>query len=877
MSGPELYKEWAQKAQAEGRATSPAALPALHPDEGVNRVLGIRMLHDACTDGVESKACVAFNQGGVAPDDVMMGRHSLIRAANAGNANIVQLLLSRDASLEIRDEAGQTALHAAAAGGDAECTLLISGRVNNLEWVDSNQRTALVTAAVSNKTDAAKVLTAAGSDLEAQDCLGRTAMSWAAQHNNADMMLLLIENGANPYLPDKRGRTPLHWAAGSGSQEAAILLLEKGAQAEAPDIRHRTPLHAACEAGKGSMVQLLADEAQASLVLLDELGRTPLHVAVGCSQVEATTALLGVAGARGDALRAVCGVKDLQGASALHIAARLNEGAVHAQLLVNAGSDIESTDNEGMTALRYAARSGYLDTVKILIDGGADLNAQDLANVSEYHGETALMLAVRNGHNDVAKLLASSGANINARDLKGMSAFHSAASSGQTGLVSYLIEAGADINALDHQGKTPAFLASEKGLQQVVRVLASHKADLGVCDLDGRSALHWCADNQQGECMLEALVSCGADINQPDSVNQSSPLHLAAARGLEQSCRILVASGANVRAKDLHKQTPLHTAARCSREGVFRILMAAEGSSCNDLDTLGQTPLHLAAAAGQLQIARLCIQSKTPVNVVDGLGMTALHLAAKSGSAQVTQLLCAQGAAVDVESDAIHQTALHLASSTGNGCDVAQALLRAGAYHGARDSEGLTPLMAAARVGDTQTVSLLARAVEGDGISCRDHSGRSALFWAAAHGHVRSAEALVEAGAVIQDAVEASGCTMLHIAVENNQNEMVKWLLSTSAATVLMQSADSEYNVTPLSVACAAANVEAVVVLVEAGANPDIIDNRGRTSLHWAAEAGVSNAVSALIQAGADVSIRDKEGNLARDCATSARVMAMLE
>ena len=92
----------------------------------------------------------------------------------------------------------------------------------------------------------------------------------------------------------------------------------------------------------------------------------------------------------------------------------------------------------------------------------------------------------------------------------------------------------------------------------------------------------------------------------------------------------------------------------------------------------------------------------------------------------------------DIQSDDTHVSPLHLAAGSGSGSDCVLALLRAGAYHGTKDVHGTTPLMTAAKVGDTDTVSMLARAVQGDGLVCADHLGRSALFWAAAQG-VRAA------------------------------------------------------------------------------------------------------------------------------------------
>jgi ankyrin repeat protein len=70
---------------------------------------------------------------------------------------------------------------------------------------------------------------------------------------------------------------------------------------------------------------------------------------------------------------------------------------------------------------------------------------------------------------------------------------------------------------------------------------------------------------------------------------------------------------------------------------------------------------------------------------------------------------------------------------------------------------------------------------------------------------------------------------------------------------------------------------EAVVrLLLDRGAPIDAVDNRGRTALMIAAEAGDAAVVGALLDRGADQTVRDSQGKTARDLATSAAVRAKL-
>ena len=69
---------------------------------------------------------------------------------------------------------------------------------------------------------------------------------------------------------------------------------------------------------------------------------------------------------------------------------------------------IDSTDKLGWTPLHWAARSGQVEVVRMLIDSGADVNYAD-----EKAG-TPLHMAVYSGHGDVAELLIAKGADVNA-------------------------------------------------------------------------------------------------------------------------------------------------------------------------------------------------------------------------------------------------------------------------------------------------------------------------------------------------------------------------------------------------------------------------------------------------------------------------------
>jgi len=86
-------------------------------------------------------------------------------------------------------------------------------------------------------------------------------------------------------------------------------------------------------------------------------------------------------------------------------AAKHNHGEV-AKLLLNKGADINAQDEGGGTALMVATQPGYLNEVKILLEKGADVNAKDV------NGTTALgqMYLPHVNYKEIEKLLKAHGA-----------------------------------------------------------------------------------------------------------------------------------------------------------------------------------------------------------------------------------------------------------------------------------------------------------------------------------------------------------------------------------------------------------------------------------------------------------------------------------
>lgn len=122
---------------------------------------------------------------------------------------------------------------------------------------------------------------------------------------------------------------------------------------------------------------------------------------------------------------------------------------------------------DGFTALHFACFFGQAEAARILINGGADVNAEarNAMRVRPLHSAAS----ARNL--DAARLLLEHGANVNARQHGGWVPIHSAAQNGDRNMIELLLKHGADPSRANDQGQTPAAVARDKGHGAVAALL----------------------------------------------------------------------------------------------------------------------------------------------------------------------------------------------------------------------------------------------------------------------------------------------------------------------------------------------------------------------------------------------------------------------
>jgi ankyrin repeat protein len=265
----------------------------------------------------------------------------------------------------------------------------------------------------------------------------------------------------------------------------------------------------------------------------------------------------------------------------------------------------------------------------------------------------------------------------------------------------------------------------------------------------------------------------------------------------------------------------------------------------NTPDSSGLTPLVLASAFGTLESVKMLLALGAAVNGSALGGLTPLHVAWHD-EAVVRTLL--QNAATTIDATTQNgATPLWIAASATGTAEVIATLIAHRADPNTADSRGVTPLMAAATVGNSAAAMLLLDKGADPAAyapAAIGHKSVTPLMGAAANADLTLARRIIQAGpdvnrrapdndgTVKNGQVALGGFTALHLAVASRDPEMVKLLIDARASI----DAQDVRGFSPLvwAVATDGADRSVARMLVRAGANPQLKPTTGDTPVEWA-------------------------------------------
>jgi len=242
------------------------------------------------------------------------------------------------------------------------------------------------------------------------------------------------------------------------------------------DSNKRTPISVAASEGRLEIVQFLVLKG-AQLNEVDHMGNTPLYDAVRNKHEDVVDALLKAG--------AVLGLdENTVGVLMCEAASKEDQtvGVQEIRLLVKCGSNVNSKDYDGRTALHLAASTDKDNVIKVLLSLGADMYAKD-----RFDG-TPLDDALRERNQRAMTLLVEAGATIN--EMKASLQLCQAGCDGDLDFIQHMMNNGSNLSAGDYDRRTCLHLAASSGQVHVVNYLLSHQdIDVNVVDRMGGTPL----------------------------------------------------------------------------------------------------------------------------------------------------------------------------------------------------------------------------------------------------------------------------------------------------------------------------------------------------------------------------------------------------
>jgi ankyrin repeat protein len=542
--------------------------------------------------------CIAVCLSCIAGIGLGAGPSEIANAAERGDRAAVRELIAKKADVNAAQPDGSTALHWAVYRNDPEMleTLLRAGA--KVKVSNRNAISPLYMASLYGNPVIIGRLLKAGADAKDKGPSGETMLMLASRNGNPEAVKLLLAAGADVNAKENlRGTTALMWAVEQKHPAAVKVLLEGGADFRARSGNAGNPRNYMASSGANSnageqtakMRLCVAASGGPSVEEQIKTGSTSLSDTEGpCAEYGRNARGRGAPAAGGGAGGGAAGGGQRRGGGAGRGASPDAEAAAPD----DAGEDdgpvagLVGTGGGGLTPLILAARENDVESAKLLVAAGADVNETSNA------GWSPLLIATNNRNYILGKFLVDKAADVNKANSTAFNPLYLATDNrnieggdypvpkpdmDHLEFIRLLLERGADPNArvngntetrtiftmqwFYEAGATPFIRAAQSGDTALMKLLLRHGADPKVVTNNGDNALHaaggigWVEgvtyewSKEENVEAIRMLLDLGLNPNDADKEGRT-PLMGAAMKGRIEAIQLLVDRGADLNIRD---------------------------------------------------------------------------------------------------------------------------------------------------------------------------------------------------------------------------------------------------------------------------------------------------------------------------------------
>ncbi|KAK5790661.1 hypothetical protein VI817_007948 [Penicillium citrinum] len=514
--------------------------------------------------------------------------------ASFGLTTLLSILLSKipkTNSIEKIESHSYTPLHQACKNNHFDCAALLLSKgaradplvpsITPLYTCVSNKNLALTTLLLDH-----------GASLNSPSTDGWTALHKAADDGNLDMVKVLARRGASMSRSSARGLTALHRAAGRGHVDVLRYLLRHGARVDYTSSDGWTPLHGAAAAGRTEAVSFLL-QYHATNTVVESIKRGDEYE-YGADDMSKKERLAFIAGG--------VNFQTSSGRTALHLACQ-GAHVDTVEMLLSGGASVVVTDSEGDSPLHIAAREGNAVIMEVLLRGEETRMKQ--LNYRNGRWRTPLQEAQLSGIYEAEQMLwkMSRLSVENGRDEVDDSKVDSQS---QSALEAEELVKAIRMDDADAVCGLLGGLPPERQEGQQEKIGQTDVKKLEMRNQGGRSPL------QQALLfgslnVAKMLLGLGADIHARSDPGHWTSLHYAAFSGSAEAVQLCISNGAELDSRTQQDQTPLHHACRRGAEDVVGFLLDHR-ADMYAIDDSKWMPVHVAAAGGHERVVRLLLE-----------------------------------------------------------------------------------------------------------------------------------------------------------------------------------------------------------------------------------------------------------------------------